>query len=456
MVGIEVSSDSHKSIFGGHMTTSRRWLLLIAALVLALPACAGGTPGDDEDDAGDDGGGGSGEITVAGVWTGVEEESFTKVLDAFTEESGVDVNYQSSDDLGTYLGTQIEGGSPPDVALIPQPGLMRALAADGSLVELGDDAAAALEENYAPVWQELGSVDGTLYGVYFKAASKATWWYNTAVFEQAGVEPPTSWDEMLDTAQTVNSSGTPFVSIGASDGWTLTDVFENIYLQTAGPEMYDQLSTHEIPWTDESVTQALETMAELLGEDANLAGGINKTLQTDFVTSVTQTFSDPPAAATVYEGDFVAGVISGETNAAVGEDADFFPFPPVEGEGAVVGAGDVAVALTDDESAQELVAFLGTPEAAQAWAEDGGFISPNNNLDPSVYPDEITQRIAEGVTEASESGAFRFDMSDLQPAEFGATAGQGFWQHMQNFVRSGDVEAAQRALEKDAKAAFGE
>jgi ABC-type glycerol-3-phosphate transport system substrate-binding protein len=152
----------------------------------------------------------------------------------------------------------------------------------------------------------------------------------------------------------------------------------------------------------------------------------------------------------------VAGLISGETEAVVGEDADFFDFPALGEETAVVGAGDVAVALTDSEEAQEFLAFLTTPEAAEAWAADGGFVSPNSNLEASVYPDEITQRIGESVTAASDSGAFRFDMSDLQPAEFGATAGQGFWQHMQDFVRTGDVEGAQQALEKDAKAAFGE
>ena len=448
--------DGAHTSMGGHMTTRRRWLLLIAALILALPACAGGTPGE-EDSA--DGGGdseGGGEISVAAVWTGGEQEAFEAVLDAFTEESGIETSYQSSDDLGTFLGTQIEGGSPPDVAMIPQPGLMRSLAEDGSLVELSDDAASGLEENFAPVWQELGSVDDTLYGVYFKAASKSTWWYNTAVFEQAGVEPPESYDEMLETAETVNSSGTPFVSIGAADGWTLTDVFENIYLQTAGPEMYDQLSNHEIPWTDDSVVTALETMGEVFLEDANLAGGASGALEVAFVDSVTQTFTDPPAAATVYEGDFVAGVISGETKAVVGEDADFFDFPSISGEPAVVGAGDVGVALTDSDEAQELLAFLATPEAAEVWAEIGGFISPNANLDSSVYPDEITQRIAEAVTAASDSGAFRFDMSDLQPAEFGATAGQGFWQHMQDFLRTGDIDATTKSLEKDATAAFGE
>lgn len=270
--------------------------------------------------------------------------------------------------------------------------MLRDLAADGSLKEVGEEAAQGLEDNYAPVWTELGSQDGTLYGVYFKAASKSTWWYNTSVFEQAGVEAPSDWDEMLETAQTVNSSGTPWVSMGGADGWTLTDWFENIYVRTAGPEMYDQLANHEIPWTDESVITALETFGELVGDESNLAGGTSGALQTDFTTSVTQVFSDPPEAATVYEGDFVAGVITGETGAEAGTDFDFFDFPSIDGsEPAAISGGDVAVALTDSESAQELLTFLTTPEAAQAWAERGGFISPNESMDTAVYPDDNTR-----------------------------------------------------------------
>lgn len=430
----------------------RLWSLL-AVLVLVGAACAGG---DVEDEGGDGAEAeGGGEISVAAVWTGGEQDSFEAVLDAFTEESGVDVTYQSSDDLGTFLGTQIEGGDPPDVAMIPQPGLMRSLAADGSLVELGDDAVSAMGENYPQVWQDLGAVDGTQYGMYFKAASKATWWYNTAAFEQAGVQPPTTFDEMLDTAQTVNQSGTPFMAVGAADGWPLTDVFENLYLQVAGPDMYDQLSNHEIPWTDPTVIETLDMMLELLSEE-NLAGGVSGTLETTFVDSVTQTYTDPPESASVYEGDFVAGVIGAETEATVGEQADFFPFPLLEeGEAAVVGGGDVAVALTDSAEAQEFLAFLATPDAARIWAELGGFISPNSGVDPSVYPDEISQRIAESLQEASEAGNFRFDMSDLQPADFGATAGRGMFQRFQELLRSGDSQATAKALEKDAAAAFG-
>jgi spermidine/putrescine-binding protein len=422
-------------------------------MLLVFAACAGG----DIDEPAEDGGEepqASGEVDVVAVWTGAEQESFEAVLEAFTAATGIDANYTSTgDDVGAFLGTQIEGGSPPDVAMLPQPGLLRDLADGGSLQPAGDAAIAALSENYAPVWEELGSVDGTLYGVYFKAANKSTWWYNLSSFEQAGVEPPADWDAMLETAGTVNASGVPWVSMGGADGWTLTDWFENIYIRTAGPEMYDQLTNHEIPWTDPSVITALETFAELIGDDSNIAGGASGALNTDFPTSVTQVFAGSPKAATVYEGDFVAGVITGETDAAAGEDFDFFDFPAIDGSGpAVIGGGDVAVALTDDEAAQELLAFLGTPEAAEAWASRGGFTSPNQNLDVSVYPDEITARSAQAVAEAE---TFRFDLSDLQPAEFGGTPGRGLFLRFQDFLKNpDDAEGIAKALEKDASKAF--
>ena len=435
---------------------TRVWLAVAAsALLLVAAACAGGDVEENEGDAtGEDTGG---ELEVVAVWTGAEQASFEAVLDAFEQQTGIQTAYSSTgDDVGAFLGTQIEGGSPPDVAMLPQPGLLRDLAADESLLPVGEEAAANLEENYAPIWEQLGSVDGTLYGIYFKAANKSTWWYNKPVFEQAGVEPPADWDELLNTASTVNASGVPFVALGGADGWPLTDVFENIYLRTAGPKLYDRLAEHDIPWTDESVIEALEVFAELVGDENNLPGGAAGVLDTDFPTSVTQVFSDPPQAATVYEGDFVPGVITEETDAEPGVDFDFFDFPEIDESGpAVVGGGDAAVALTPDPNAQELLAYLATPAAAEVWAEQGGFTSPNENLDPGIYPDELTRRSAQAVIEAAEAGSFRFDLSDLQPAEFGGTPGRGMWLRFQDFLKNpSDPEGAARALEQDAAKVF--
>jgi ABC-type glycerol-3-phosphate transport system substrate-binding protein len=155
----------------------------------------------------------------------------------------------------------------------------------------------------------------------------------------------------------------------------------------------------------------------------------------------------------VYEGDFVAGTIADETDAVVGEDADFFDFPSVDGsEPMVVGGGDVAVLLTDDEAAKALIEFLATPEAAEIWAERGGFTSPNQNVDLEVYPDDITRRSAEALTGAE---TFRFDLSDLVPAQFGGTPAQGMWKVLQDFLQNPtDVQGTAQALEAAAAPAY--
>jgi len=440
--------------------TTARTAAILLGLALAASACGGGGDG-----GGDTGTGGapttgtdgtdlSGQtVEVAAVWTGTEQENFQTVLDAFAEETGAKVTYTSTgDDIATVLGTRIQGGDPPDVAMLPQPGLLNSFAADGALQPVSDEVAAAVDENYAPVWKELGTVDGELYGVWFKAANKSTVWYRTDAFEQAGVAPPATWDEFLQAARTISDSGVTPVSIAGGDGWTLTDWFENVYLRVAGPEKYDQLANHEIPWTDESVTETLTTLAELWGNENLVVGGA---LQTDFPTSVTQVFSDDPKGAIVYEGDFVAGVISGETSATVGETAQFFDFPSVnDSPTSVVGGGDVAVALSDSEGAQALLAWMATPEAAQTWAELGGFTSPNMNLDPGAYPDDVTRASAQALVEAAD--AFRFDMSDLAPAEFGGTPGQGEWKILQDFLKNpSDVDGTAEALEKAAAKAYG-
>lgn len=430
------------------------WILLMVVVLVGAACNDGGTDTAEPDDGETQQQEGGDPIEVAAVWTGAEQERFTGVLDAFTDATGIETSYRSAgDDMAAFLGTQIEGGNPPDVAMIAQPALVEQLVNDGSVQPLSDEVISGLDENFAAAWKEIGSVEDTPYSVYFKVANKSTWWYNTAVFEQAGVEPPEDWDGMLEAASTVNASGTPWVSVGGADGWTLTDWFENIYLRTAGAEAYDQLTNHEIPWTDDTVKDALSTWAELVGDPANLAGGTNGALNTGFEDSVKQVFADPPAAGTVYEADFVAGVISGETGAAAGEDFDFFTFPAIDGAGGVVSAGDGAVVLTDNPSAQRFAEYLTTAEAAEVWASEGGFISPNQNLDTSVYPDDISRQIGEAVQEAGED--VRFDMSDLVPSEFGGTTGQGLWKLFQDFLKNpDDIDGITQQLERAAKQAF--
>ncbi|MCC3653622.1 MULTISPECIES: ABC transporter substrate-binding protein [Streptomyces] len=447
--------------------TTRAVLAAVTASALALTAAGCGGGGDDGKD-GESGGEGKSAVTVdlpkltgeklqvAAVWTGAEQKNFKAVLDEFEKRTGAEVSFvPTGDSISTFLGTKIEGGQPPDIALLPQVGALKQFAAQGELKPAGEEAQEQLEKNFSQGWRDLGAHEGKQYGVYFKAANKSLIWYNTAAFENAGVEEPGTWDDFLRTARTISDSGVAPVSVGGADGWTLTDWFENVYLSQAGPEKYDQLAEHKIKWTDPSVKEALETLGELFGDKTLIAGGQQGALQTEFPKSVTQTFAggDAPEAAMVFEGDFVAVNISSDTKAEIGTDAKVFPFPAVGEESPVVSAGDVAVALKDGKGPQALLTFLASTDAAEIWAKAGGFISPNKELDLKAYPDDVQRDIAKALVDAGDD--FRFDMSDQAPASFGGTKGEGEWKALQDFLKNpDDVAGAQKRLEAEAAKAY--
>ncbi|MEU6643976.1 ABC transporter substrate-binding protein [Saccharomonospora sp. NPDC046836] len=433
------------------MRKSMGGVALAAVAMLGLAAC-GSSEGQSSGGSGADLSGQT--LEVSAVWSGDEQAAFEEVLAVFEEQTGAEVKYTSAgDDLPTVLQTKVDGQTPPNVAFLPQPGLIAQFAGQGSLKPLSDEVRALVDENFVDLWQDIGSHDGTAYGVYFKAANKSTFWYNTELFDEAGVTPPETMADLRDTAQVLADNGITPLSVGGADGWVLTDWFENIYLRTAGAEMYDRLSRHEIPWTDPSVAEALTVMRELFTEEF-LSGGVSGTLQTEFPGSVENVFGDDPRAAMVYEGDFVAGVITSSTSTELGVGADFFPFPEIDGSGpgAIVG-GDVAVAFTDDPATEELMRFLASPEAAEAWAAQGGFVSANKAVSLDVYPDELSRNMASQLLEAGEN--VRFDLSDLAPTTFGATKGVGMWKDFQDFVAdTEDIQGAMNRLEADAVKAF--
>ncbi|WP_433272039.1 ABC transporter substrate-binding protein [Actinosynnema sp. CS-041913] len=428
-------------------------LKVTAALVAAigtLTACSGGTTAEPGTKAL------SGQtVEVVGTWSGDEQLRFEQVLGAFKDKTGAEVRYTpAGDELPTVLQTRVQGGTPPSVALVAQPGLVDQLQQAGSLIPLSPEVEKLVGDHNADVWKKLGTFGGKLYGVYFKAANKSTVWYSEKAFGQVGAEPPKTWEDFLEVGRAIVDTGQAAVSVGGADGWTLTDWFENVYLRTAGPENYDKLARHEIPWTDPSVRTALETLAQLFGDPRLVEGGGAGALQTEFPKSVINVFGEPPKAAMVFEADFVASVISTNTKAKVGEDAKFFKFPSIGGsEDAVVAGGDVAVQLKDDAASTELMKFLASPEAGRVWAKLGGFLSPNKDIPAADYPDDVTRELVKQLVDAGDN--VRFDMSDLAPAAFGGTKGAGEWKALQDFLANpADVDGAVQRLESEAAKAY--
>ena len=393
--------------------------LMTAVLVLA--ACGNGDGGD-----GDNGGDaevpeGDGAIVVTSLWGGTEEAAFQAVLDAFTEETGITAEYEANrTDYGTVLRTRIQGDNPPDVAIIPGIGTLRSLARDGSLIpmsELGIDQA-DIEGNYAPGILDVGVVDDELYGIMVKLNSKATIFYSPERFEEMGVAPAETWDDLLALTEDIKAAGATPWALGAADGWTLTDWFEITYLKMHGTEAYDTLFSPDGDWTDETVTATIDKMLEILNEE-NVDGGIDGSLATAFVDAIGKVFSTSPSAEMYYGGGFVGGIATGadvnpDLAGQEGTAIDWFGFPTIDGngEGLVTYGGDVMAALVADSDVAAFMEYLTTAEAGQVWAEGGTIISPIVDVDTSVYPTTLIQAEAEQVTSAE---AVRFDGSDLLP-----------------------------------------
>ena len=393
------------------------------------------------------------QLTVLAAWTGTEQARFSRVLRVFSDRTGVTVHYVSAHGrVPSVLDARIADGTVPDVALLPQPGLLRRYAKAGRLVPLAADTEQLVQHDYAPLWRSLASYNGQDYGVWFKAANKSLVWYDIALFERTGLAPPSDLDGLGRVADVLQQQGIAAFAVAGADAWTLTDWFENLYLALAGPARYDDLTEHRLSWTDATVTRTLQEMAALLSPP-HLLGGVPGALALRFEDSVARAFGRPPGAAMLAEGDFTASVVTSRTPAGLGVDVDVFPFPAgTRGRATVVAGGDVAVQLTRTPAAAALLRFLATPAAAAVWAAAGGFVSPNLDLDLSVYPTELARSIARTLTEATDG--LRFDLSDLQPADFGAQPDAGLQAELRRFLVTRDIAATQRRLEAAARTAY--
>ena len=429
----------------------RRWFIPVAvlsAMVLALSACGG-----------DDGGGtesGDGTVTVFSLWGGSEQEAFKKVLTQFTKDTGIKTKYESIRDFLPFIRTRLAAGNPPEVGVIPRPGVVAELARDDSLISLEDLGLDPdkINENYSDTWTTLATVDDTVYGVVAQANSKSVIWYKPKSFQENSFDIPTTWDQLLDITEQYNSKGKKPWAVGAQgrdNSWTLTDWFENIYARKAGSDNYTKLFNGDLPFNDQTVKDSLTEMTKVVN-DKYVAGGIDTALGIGFVDGIGRVFSKNPVAEMYMEGGFVGGIALGDVNPdlKVGTDIDFFQWPTIDEANGnpLVGGGDVAAAFVNNEDASKLVDYLATPGAGKVWVSTGAIASPNKGVTADDYPNELVAKEADQVKNAE---AFLFDGSDLLPG----TLGQDFGTLLQNIIKSPDkMDSLLDDYQSEAESAF--
>jgi alpha-glucoside transport system substrate-binding protein len=386
--------------------------------LLALAGCTGADAPDPAPSA-------TRAVDVVGLWSGPELEAFRTVAGTWERDTGGTVAWTGSRDLERDLAARLADGDPPDLAVLPNPGLLRRLAADGALVPLDDADDPVLDPgrvaaDYPPAWTDLGSVDGTLYGLVVKATDKTTVWFSPRDLAAAGETVPATWDDLLALADRAVADGrTPFSVVaprGPGSGWALTDGVSVLVLRACGPGPYDRWVAAEIPWTDPCVRDAFDRLAVVLGTPGYVLGGAQAVLTTGDAEGVLPVFATPPEAALYPMASFAEGFItSAYPDLVPGEGYDWFPFPAIAPEhaGAVTVGGDLVVMLRDTPAARDLLAHLTGAEAQAQWAALGGYTSVNRSVPPDAYADPVARSVADHLSRAD---VVRFGAGDLVPA----------------------------------------
>lgn len=443
--------------------TRRRVTAAVGALALALTlaACMPDDEGNDEpggdettDDETTDVAEGCEDYAVYGDLAGTQVSVYTSIVEPesvdqeesyakFEECTGADIVYEGSREFEAQLLVRLQAGSAPDIAYIPQPGLLKTIVQDfpDVIVPAPAETEANVDAFFAPSWKDYGTVDGTFYAAPLGANMKSFVWYSPSMFEEAGYEIPTTWDEMLALSDQIVADGVakPWcagIESGDATGWPATDWIEDVVLRSAGADVYDQWVAHEIPFNDPAILEAMDTAGAILKNPDYVNAGFG-----DVTTIATTPWTEGGwpiidgqcymhRAANFYQNQWAEK----KADVTIGEDGDVFAFylPPIsEDNRPVLGGGEFVAAFADRPEVAAFQTFLSSDTWANEKAivtEAGGWVSANSGLDVENLATDF-DKLASSVLGDPET-VIRFDASDLMPGAVGAGT---FWTEMVNW-----------------------
>ena len=375
----------------------------------------------------------------------------------FEQCTGAQVVYEGSKEFEAQLPVRVQAGTSPDIAFVPQPGLLGTLVrGTGSVKPVPPAVSANVDQYYPETFKSAGSVDGTLYAAPLGANVKSFVWYSPQAFAAKGYTVPTTWDEMVALSnRIVADGGKPWcagIGSGEATGWPLTDWLEDTMLRENGPDVYDQWVTHAIPFNSPQVAAALDRVGSVLKNPDYVNGGLG-----DVSSIATTQFQDaglPLLDETCYlhrQANFYAANFPEGTDISENGQIYAFPLPPIDParpQTILVGAEFVA-AFSDRPEVQAFQAYLSSPEWANEKARAGsalgqsGWVSANTGLDPTNLASPIDRLTAE--TLLNQDNTFRFDGSDLMPAAVGSAS---FWRGMTDWITGKSTGASLDYIEQ--------
>ena len=227
--------------------------------------------------------------------------------------------------------------------------------------------------------------DGKIMGIptCFQAACV---FYNTELFEQAGVEVPTTYDELLTVCQTLQDAGITPISCSAGTAWCLS-MIAGYLCDRQGADL-EAIANHEANWTDDVFVQAATKLQELSKYFQPTAAG-------DSNDQATAAFYNEEAAMLV-QGSWVIGQMNGASD-TIEDKCGVFQFPAIEGGAdpnrTIVKTDNLLMSsTTEHQDAVIALMKMFTDETAQKYmAEVAGKFPINKNveIDYDVAPAQL-------------------------------------------------------------------
>ena len=386
-------------------------VVLAAAAACLLTACTGGTPDSS-------GGGGDDDAPLRYLIEALEDADalsrFEDHLADFTEESGIEVEVEQLDldTMRTVLQTQLRSEEGPDVFNWGSgPGIGGALAEAGLLYDLTE----AYEENDWEVYdfaKERVTYDGKIYGIPGEMETVGLY-YNVAVFDDLGIEPPTSLDELREVCEAIREGGLVPMAFGDQEGWEGSHLLSMALSSAIGAERMEALLAGEESWESPEVVDALT-----FWQEANENGWLPESPTSVDYDTMTSLYISGEAAMIPTGSWFVNDLAA---------DADFesayIPFPSPDGEGifaAGLGSGPFVAANTGNpEGAIQLLDFLASEEHGQ-WTVENLQTIPTRPVDTEgLDVDPLLAQVLDQVSSLSEGGTeLGYNIDVLMPETF--------------------------------------
>ncbi len=423
----------------------RRWIAPLAVIGVAAFALAGCAEGGG--DGGTESGAAGGTVRISGGITGSEADALQKVFDDWSKDSGVTVQYTGDKGFEGNIVTKVTGGDAPDIAIVPQPGLLKTLVETGEVKAAPQSVEDNVDANWSPDWKKYGTFDDTFYAAPMLANIKGYVWSQPAKFKEWGVEVPKTWDDLIALTKTIQekTGAAPWCAgfeSGDASGWPGTDWIEDLVLRQSGADVYDQWVAGDVKFTDPQIADAFTAVGDILLNPSYVNAGfgdvksINDTAFGDVAAKVADGSCPLTHQASFLTANFLTVQTADGKTPEIGPDGDVYAFvlPGYEeGSATIEVGGEFVAGFSDSEATEKVLDFMSSPEFADARVSEGGAISANLNADPSKASSEFLTEAMKLLQDPNTT--VRFDASDLMPATVGSGS---FWKGMVDWIDGKD------------------